>query len=116
MNAIAAYKQQSVATQSRGRLIVMLYDGAIKFLRQAMETDDAAEKGRCVGKAMDILIELNSALDMEAGGEVALNLRQLYDFMQRHLLQAHAENDWQMFREVIALLEELNESWRVITA
>jgi len=96
----------------------MLYDGAVRFLRQAieaMEAGDAPGKGKAVGKAVDILVELDASLNLEAGGEVARNLRSLYDFMMRHLTLANARSDPRMMRDVIEMLEELNESWRAIS-
>ena len=73
-------------------------------------------KGRDIAKAQNIILELNTVLDMEAGGEVAQNLRSLYNFMNKHLAQANTQSDAQAIREVINLLEELNQSWRAITA
>ena len=119
MNGLDVYKQTAVTTQNKGRLIVMLYDGAIKFLRQAIrdiEAKDYAAKGRNITKAQDIIVELNCVLDMDTGGEIAQNLRGLYNFMSRHLTQASTKCDTQMIREVIGLLEELNQSWRAITS
>ena len=121
MNGIAAYQTSSVTTQPRGRLVVMLYDGAVKFLRQAVvamgdkSPESIAEKGRCITKAIAIIDELDIALDIEAGGEVAVNLRSLYSFMRRHLHQAHFKSDAHMVQDVIGLLEELNEAWRVVS-
>ena len=63
MNGFSIYQEPAIGTQNRGRLIVMLYDGAIKFLRQAIEDlkrGDLAAKGRHIGKAQDILFELLS--------------------------------------------------------
>lgn len=117
MNGIAAYQENAVTTQSRGRLIVMLYEGAIKFLRQAVreiEAGDWAEKGRQIAKAQNIIHELDACLDMEAGGEVAMNLRRLYAFMYRHLNQANTQKDAKAVRDVIGLLEDLNEGWKAI--
>ena len=118
MKGIDAYQQAAIGTQSRGRLIVLLYDGAIKFMKLAikeMEAGNPAAKGQYIGRAQDIINELNAVLDMEAGGEIAQNLRRLYLFMNRRLSQAHAQNDPQMVREVITLMEELNQSWKTIT-
>ena len=118
MNGVSAYQDASVTTQSRGRLIVMLYDGAIKFLRLAikeLEAKNYEAKGRCINKALDIINELNAVLDMESGGEVAVNLRKLYMFMSRHLTDANTKSDPQMISEVITLLEELNKGWKAIT-
>jgi len=118
MSGIAAYKENAVATGSNGRLVVLLYDGAIKFLRQAikaLDAGDAAEKGVYIGKATEIIIELDSVLDMEGGGEIAQNLRNLYNFMVMHLTRANRQKDAQMVREVIALLEDLSQAWKAVT-
>ncbi len=119
MNGFETYQETAVSTQSRGRLIVMLYDGAVRFLRQAIadiERCDYAAKGRHIAKAQDILFELNTVLDMERGGEIAQNLRSLYHFMHKHLTDANAQKNPQMIGEVIGILEELNQGWRAITA
>lgn len=119
MNGVSAYQETSITTESKGRLIVMLYDGAIKFMRlaiQELEAQNFEAKGRYIGKAQDIINELNTILDIEAGGEVAENLRKLYVFMSSHLSQANTKRDPQMIREVISLMEELNNGWRAITS
>lgn len=118
MKGVETYQQVAIGTQSKGRLIVMLYDGAIKFLKLAnkeLEAGNYAAKGQHINRAQDILNELNAVLNMEAGGEIAQNLRSLYVFMNRHLSQANAKRDPEMIREVITLLEELNQSWKTIT-
>ena len=117
MGDIDTYQNNAITTQSRGGLIVMLYDGAIKALRQsitALEDGDFAAKGECIGKAIDIIIELSSVLDMKSGGEIAADLRRLYDFMISHITQAHIKNDPKMIVEVIALLEDINQGWKTI--
>ena len=119
MNGVSVYKDTSVTTQNKGSLIVTLYDGAIKFMRLAIKELEAGNyeaKGRYINKAQDIISELNAVLDMEAGGEIAANLRRLYVFMSNRLSQANAKCDPQMVREVISLMEELNQSWRAITS
>ena len=118
MSALDTYQEIAVTTQSQGKLIVMLYDGAIKFLRMAIrciEENDAEGKGKYISKAIDIIFELNTVLDMEVGGEVATNLRSLYHFMGRHLSEANIKQDTAMIKEVINLLDELNQSWKAIT-
>ena len=119
MNGVSAYQETSVTTESKGRLIVMLYDGAIKFMRMAireLEAKNYEAKGRYITKAQDIINELSAVLDMEAGGEVAANLRKLYTFMSRRLSEANVKREPEMIREVITLMEELNKSWRAITS
>ena len=117
MSGIAAYRENGVMTQSRGQIVVMLYEGAIKFLEQAIpavERRDHAEKGRLIGKAMDIVAELDATLDFDASPELCTNLRGLYDFMRRHLFDANLHCDAQPVRDVIALLDDLNQAWRAI--
>jgi flagellar protein FliS len=117
MNGVKIYKEHAVNTQSKGRLIVMLYEGAIKFMNLAIrqiESGDYAEKGKYISKAQDIINELNAVLDMEAGGEVAENLRRLYCFMIRRLTEANINKDPNLIREVIDLMEELNQGWKAI--
>jgi flagellar protein FliS len=111
MDGIAAYHDNAISTQRKGRLIVMLYDGAIKFMKLAiveMEKKNYEAKGRYINRALDIINELNVVLDMDAGGEIASNLRKLYIFMNNHLSQANIKCDPQKVRDVIKLMEELN--------
>ena len=118
MNGLDTYKEVAITTQSRGRLVVMLYDGAIKFLKLAineLNNGNMSEKGRYITKAMAIIDELNIVLDMETGGEVAVNLRKLYMFMNRHLTSANIKKDPEMIQEVIRLLDELNQGWKAIS-
>ena len=118
MDATNAYKENTVITQSPGRLIVLLYEGAIKFCHQAinaLDAEDFESKGIYVNKAIDIIDELNVTLDTDVGGEVAVSLRSLYNFMIRHLYEAHTKNNSEKIREVIRLLEDLNEGWKAIT-
>ena len=118
MNGVDAYQQTAIATQSKGRLIVLLYDGALKFMKLAikeLEAGNQAAKGQYITRAQDSISELCAVLDMEGGGEIARNLRRLYLYMNRRLSQANAKRDPQMIREVITLMEELNQSWKAIT-
>ena len=118
MDGITAYRENAVSTQSKGRLIVMLYDGAIKFMKLAiveMEKKNYEAKGRYINKALDIINELNVVLDMDAGGEIATNLRKLYIFMTNRLSQANIKCDPELVRDVIKLMEELNRGWKAIT-
>jgi flagellar protein FliS len=118
MNGVSAYQETSIATESKGRLVVMLYDGAIKFMRLAtkeLEAKDYEAKGRYIDRAQDIINELNAVLDMESGGEIAANLRKLYVFMSKRLSEANVQRDPQMIREVISLMEELNKGWKAIS-
>jgi len=115
--AIGAYHENAVTTQTRGRLIVLLYEGAIKFLEQAkaeLQAGNYAEKGEFINKALAIINELDSCLDVENGGEVATNLRRLYQFSIRHLNEANIHRDTQRIQDVIDCLKDLNEGWKAI--
>ena len=117
MDGIKTYQETTVTTQSKGQLVVMLYEGAIKFLKKAieqLEQKDYAAKGNYINKARDIINELNTVLDMEAAPEFSMNLRKLYLFMGRHLSEANVKKDPQKIKEVISLLEELNKGWKAI--
>jgi len=117
MNGLEIYQNTAVTTQSKGRLVVMLYEGAIKFLKLGLKEMDAKNfeaKGNYLSKAQDIIFELNAVLDMDAGGEVAANLRKRYVYMSRRLNEANSRVDEDIVREVISLLEELNTSWKAI--
>ena len=117
MSGVDIYKETSVGTQSKGRLIVMLYDGAAKFLNLAikeLEAGNYAEKGKYIAKAQDIINELNAILDMDSGGEIASNLRQLYCFMIRRLSEANIKKDPRLIQDVIDLMEELNQGWKAV--
>lgn len=118
MSRLAAYQDNTVSTQNKGRLIVLLYDGAIKFMKLAIKELEAGNyeaKGQYINRAVDIITELNAVLDMEQGGEIAANLRKLYTFMNNRLAQANAKRDPNMIRDVMKLMEELNQGWRAIT-
>ena len=117
MSMLAAYKENTVTTQSGERLVVMLYDGAVRFLKiaqQAITDNDFEKKSTNITKAQGVINELNVSLDMETGGEIAGNLRSLYLFMNRHLNQANLTCDSQKVQDVINLLEDLNQSWKAI--
>lgn len=118
MKGLETYRENTITTQSQGRIIVMLYEGTIRFLKLAiseMQAGNHEVKSKYLVKAEDIINELNTILDMEAGGEIATNLRALYMFMIRHLHEANLKQDPGKIEEVIKLLEELNQSWKAIS-
>jgi flagellar protein FliS len=100
-----------------GRIVVLLYEAAIKALKQALieiEAGRYVEKAQRLKKAVDIIAELRNSLDMQIGGEVAENLDKLYDFMIRHLSCVNRDEQSRRIREVIAILNDLNEAWKTI--
>jgi len=107
------YKRMQVETASQGRLIIMLYDGALKNLRSAKKSivhKDINGAHNFLIKAQDIIRELNATLNMNAG-EIAQNLRNLYLYMLKSLVEANVAKDAAKVEEVIELLSTLKEAW-----
>lgn len=114
LKAAQAYFQTQVNTTSQGQLLLMLYDGAIKFLRQAKEKmaeRDYAQKGILISKAIDVISELDSSLNAQRGGDIAQNLHSLYFFCNTRLLQANMKMDQGLLDEVIKILGGLREAF-----
>jgi len=115
--AAGVYLQTQVTTTSQGDLVVMLYDGAIKFLNQAkgyLAANDMAKKGIAISKALDILNELDSTLNVEKGGSLAKNLHGLYLFCSNHLVKANLKKSPAMIDEVIRVLSGLRAAYAQI--
>lgn len=115
--AAHAYLQTQVTTTSQGDVVVLLYDGAIKFLNQAkerLEANDMAGKGINISKAMDVISELDGSLNLEKGGELARNLHGLYNFCQNHLVKANINKSTAMVDDVIKVLAGLRSAYAEI--
>jgi flagellar protein FliS len=99
------------------RIIVILYDKAIAYLEQALKDleEDLPTAGDQIRNAQDIIIDLTSALDMDGGSNVAKNLNRIYNFVTKHLTKANVTHNPQMVREAIAVLEDLNQSWKTMS-
>jgi len=109
------YQQTSITTSNPMKIVLMLYDGAIGFLKDSIEAinkKDVKSKIVAINRAKDIITELNNSLKCEIGGELAVNLRRLYFFMDRHLFQANLNNNTKAIHEVIQLLSTLREAWQ----
>lgn len=114
VNKMETYKHAHVETATPERLLVMLYEGAIKFLNiavNALSEKQIETAHKNILKTEAIILELMSVLDMEVGGEIAVNLFNLYDFMYRHLVKANISHDIDMVKEVIEILEDLRSAW-----
>jgi len=118
-NQTAAYRQQAILTAPPGRLVVMLYDGCLRFLFQsahAMREGDRQTSLQRMRRAEAIIDELHMTLDKERGGEIASRLEGIYVFCKRHLIEARIERDAGMIDKVCELLGELREAWATIAA
>lgn len=112
--------ETGVAAASPHTLTLMLFDGfvaAVKHARQAMSEGRTQDKGRHIGHAARILDEgLKAALNLQGGGDLAMNLRDLYDYTQVRLMHANRRNDDAALAEVLSLIEPLREAWVSIGA
>ncbi len=112
-----AYLENMVRTASPAKLIEMLYQRAVELLKEAeklIEDKEYMKANENLKKAQDIVTELNLSLDMEKGGQIAQNLRALYNYMFRRLIDANVKKDIEAAREVRGMLEELLDAWREV--
>lgn len=115
-NPLQTYKETQIKTATQGKLILMLYDGAIRNLNSALENMRQEHRAYDVTnnfliKTQDIITELMVSLDFEQGGEIARNLFNLYVFMNRQLLEGNIGKKEQPLLEVRKLLTELRGVW-----
>ena len=111
------YKTNEISTMSQGKLVVMLYEGAIRFANTAIENMTPRKYeivNRNIIKAQDIVTELMTSLNMEEGGKIAEDLLSLYIYMKKRLLEANVQKDSKILKEVVRLLTELKGSWEEI--
>ena len=116
-NQTTAYRQQSILTAPPGRLVIMLYDGCLRFLHQsahALREGDRTTSLARMRRAEAIIDELTVTLDHERGGVIASRLQGIYLFCRRHLMDAWRENDADKIEQVAGLLGELREAWAEI--
>lgn len=112
-----AYYQTHVQSRSPLELVVMLYDGALRFLQtaaDAMDRGDMPTKGVALSKALAILAELQNTLNLQDGGEVAAELDRLYTHMNERLVEANVHRSSAPIHDVIRLLTTLREAWNQI--
>ncbi len=109
------YKQTSVTTASKGQVLLMLYEGAIKFTKLALEAlkmKDIAKKGEYVLRVHDIVNELSLSLNHEVGGQISKELERLYMFIVDQLTEGNIKNDPKNFENALKILETLHEGWQ----
>jgi flagellar protein FliS len=114
MNAYQAYRQTQAQTATPGELIVMLYQGAARFVARGIEGIEAGSvevAHTYLIKAQAVIAELQSSLDIDGGGDWARNLDGIYEFMLRRLVEANLRKDAAPAREVERLLRDLLPAW-----
>lgn len=113
----SAAAHAGVAAADPHRLVQLMLEGAIDRLATArghLERGQVARKGEALSRAMAIVDALNAILDVGRGGDMAENLRALYDYATRRLVEANVHNDGKAIDEVIGLLRELKSGWDAI--
>ena len=108
------YKEMSILSAKPERLILMLYDGALRFLRQAikgLEEKNLEFAHHNMIRTQNILTELIASLNFDKGGEIALNLFRIYEFMHYTLVQANVKKDPEPARKIYEQIKTLRNSW-----
>ncbi|MEE9422546.1 MAG: flagellar export chaperone FliS [Gammaproteobacteria bacterium] len=120
-NALHQYSQTAVETSintaSPHRLVQMLMEGVqdkIRIARLQMERKELGEKAKSITCAISIVDGLRMSLDKEAGGDIAQNLDDIYDYMVRRLIDANLSNEPEILDEVMALMHQIKEAWDTI--
>jgi len=111
------YREVAINTSNPLQLIVMLYDAAICALKEAqahIDSKNISGRSRSINKSITIISELQSCLNLKAGGEIASSLNRLYDYMKRRIFAANVEQSSQPLEEIEILLENLRSAWREI--
>lgn len=114
MTAYDQYQENQILSASPEKILLMLYDGAIRFTRQAIygiEEENLALFHQGIKKSMAIITEFSNSLDHTIGGDIAENLDALYDFMIRELTKANLYKDIEKLRTVEKLLVDLRATW-----
>lgn len=114
MNGYGKYKKASVESASKEKILLLLYEGAIKFIKQAKEANAAGkvkERGELIGRAYDIVMELTSSLDFKVGGTMAQNLEQLYIYVLEELTRGNITGKEQHLDNSLKILNILYDGW-----
>ena len=113
------YDRSSVETAGRLELVILCYDKAIQLIMQAkahFEAEEFEEKARRFQKALAIIHELQSCLNLDEGGQIAKNLDAIYGYITRRLLLADIKRELAGFDEAVHILSELKEAWEAISS
>lgn len=112
--AHTSYKNASINTADRGKLVVMVYDHCIQWCDRALEAKtDLEPRSKAIDKVLAGLTELTCALDMERGGDISRNLWRLYEFMSWTLTQCISNRTNTGIHDVRHLLSELRSAWQI---
>ncbi|MFS0750806.1 flagellar export chaperone FliS [Oceanobacillus sp. 1P07AA] len=113
--AYQTYQNNSVNTASSGELTLMLYNGCMKFIKQAkkeIQADNFAGKNKNIQKAQDIIHELMITLDPKI--DISKQILPLYEYMQYQLKEANIHNDTSKLDEVLGFVTEFRDTWKQV--
>ena len=108
------YYETSISTASPSRLVVMLYDGAIRFLQQSVQDiqkKDLEGKRKSVDRALAIMQQLRGSLNKEEGAHIAKDLERLYDYIMTRISEGSRKLDTRPLDEAVRLLRTLSQAW-----
>ncbi len=111
------YRRNEISTSSQGKLILMMYDGAINFtkmIKKGIEKNDPLQKGLYIRKTHDIINELSCSLDLKKGGDVAVKLDNLYQFIIKQLIVVNIKSDKKALDSILRILMTLHSAWEQI--
>lgn len=112
--SLEAYRKTDIMTANRETILLMMYGGAIRFIKAAIDASEKKnieEKCRMIGKVQGIITELRSTLNFEVGGEIAHTLENLYGFISQRLILATSAETTDPLKEALGIITTLNEGW-----
>ncbi len=119
MNNANVYRKNEVKTSNRLDVLVMLYEGAVRFMSQArdqMKVRNMAGKGQCLSKALAIINEFKNTLSFEHDRKLATDLERLYTFISDKLQKANMSNDMDALNDAIRITTILRDGWKELQA
>lgn len=112
---LQAYRRNEVMTASKETILLLLYEGVIRFCKgglEAIEQNRIEERSKALLRAQDIVNELRCTLNFKVGGELANDLERIYDYVNERLIYANINNDAASVREALNILEPLYVTWQ----
>jgi flagellar protein FliS len=113
-SGIRDYQTMQIMSSKPEKLILMLYDGALRFIQlsiKALEQNDIEQAHKNLIKTQNIMIELMTSLNLDKGGEIAFNLFRIYEFMHFTLVQANVKKNPEPVRRISGQLKTIRDSW-----
>jgi flagellar secretion chaperone FliS len=112
--SVDQYRKAAISSATPLQLVIMLYDGALRFMQAAkiaVDSGDRFTQNEKLLKAQRIIVELSSCLDHEKGAEIAKNLGSLYDFVYNRLIEANIQDRSDYIEQAMKVISDLRESW-----